>query len=91
MESRAFIAEANVLVSDIKGFQASFLSPEDELAQGTALQKRINNAFSGLQNPSLLAAMALKEAALGAGFTVAPAKQSLIDDIHRRVAFDARS
>lgn len=91
MESRAFIAEANALVNDIKTFQATYLSHEEELVQGTALQKRINNTFSGLQNPSLLAAMSLKEAAIGAGFSVAPAKQSLIDDIHRRVAIDSRS
>lgn len=90
MESRTFIAEANVLISDIKAFQASILSHEDELMQGSTLQKRINNVFSGMQNPSLLAAMSLKEAALGAGFVVSPAKQSLIDDIHRRVSIDTR-
>ncbi len=90
MESTQFIKEAKALVSEITYFQAAYLSPEDEMAQGTALQKRINNAFSGLQNPSLLAADKLAETALGAGFSVDPRKVTAIEDMARRWSYDMR-
>ena len=72
MESRAFIAEAAVLIEDIKTFQAAYLSPEEEMAQGTSLQKRINKSFAGLQNPTLPSAYKLRDAALDAGYSVDP-------------------
>lgn len=75
MESRGFIKEATVLIEDIKTFQVSFLSSDDEMVQGTALQKRIANAFGGLQNPTLPSAYKLRDAALGAGFFVEPKRQ----------------
>ena len=75
MESRAFIAEATTLIGEIKIFQAAYLTPEDEMAQGTALQKRITQAFTGLQNPTLPSAYKLRDAALGAGFFVDPKRQ----------------
>ena len=48
---------------------------DDEMVQGTALQKRIANAFGGLQNPTLPSAYKLRDAALGAGFFVEPKRQ----------------
>lgn len=78
------------MVDDIKAFQVAILSHDDEMVQGTALQKRITAMFSGMQNPSLLAAMSLKEAAMGAGFSVDPKKGAAIEDMHKRVAQDMR-
>lgn len=73
MESRAFLQEAKTLIDDIKSFQASYLpSPEEEMAQGTALQKRLNQTIMGLQNPTLPTAYRLRDAALGAGFFIEP-------------------
>lgn len=75
MESTAFIREAKELIEDIKSFQLAYLSPEEEMAQGTALQKRVNQSFAGLQNPTLPSAYKLRDAALGAGFFVEPKRQ----------------
>ena len=75
MDSRVFISEAKVLIDDIKAFQVAYLSPEDEMAQGTALQKRVNQAFLGLQNPTLPSAYKLRDVAMGAGFFVEPKRQ----------------
>jgi len=75
IESRAFIIEAKTLMDDIKTFQAAYLSPEDEMAQGTALQKRVNQSFAGLQNPTLPSAYKLRDVSLGAGFFVEPKRQ----------------
>jgi len=72
MESRAFIVEAQALIGDIKTFQVAYLSPEDEMAQGTALQRRLNQSFAGLQNPTLPSAYKLRDAAMGAGFSIDP-------------------
>ena len=75
MESRAWLVEAGTLVEDIKSFQAAYLSPEEEMAQGTALQKRLNQSFAGLANPTLPTAYKLRDVALGAGFFVEPKRQ----------------
>ena len=75
MESTAFIREAKELMEDIKTFQASYLSLEEEMIEGTALQKRVNQAFMGLQNPTLPSAYKLRDVALGAGFFVEPKRQ----------------
>lgn len=72
MESRAFIVEAQALIEDIKTFQAAYLSPEDEMMQGNALQKRVNQSFAGLQNPTLPSAYKLRDVAAGAGFGIDP-------------------
>jgi hypothetical protein len=72
MESRSFIREAAVLIEDIKTFEAAFLAPEDEQAQGTALQKRTNALFGGLQNPSLPSAYKLRDACAKVGLFVDP-------------------
>ncbi len=78
MDSRVFIKEAAVLMEDVKSFQASFLTPEDEMAQGTALQKRIASAFTSLQNPTLPSAYKLRDIALGAGFFIEPKRLHLL-------------
>lgn len=70
MDSRIFIKEAAALMEDIKTFQVAYLSPEDEMAQGTVLQKRITNAFASLQNPTLPSAYKLRDVAVGAGFSI---------------------
>lgn len=75
MDSRIFISEAATLISDIKAFQVSYLSLEEEMSEGTALQKRVNQAFLGLQNPTLPSAYKLRDVALGAGFFVEPKRQ----------------
>ena len=72
MESRLFIQEAAVLIQDIKIFQAAYLSLEEEMAQGQALQKRLNQSFGGLQNPTLPSAYNLRDAAAAAGFFIEP-------------------
>ena len=78
MESTAFIREAATLMEDIKTFQAAYLSAEEEMAQGTVLQKRVQQSFSGLQNPTLPSAYKLRDVALGAGFFVDPKRQQLL-------------
>lgn len=78
MDSRIFIREATVLIDDIKTFQVAFLSQEDEMIQGNALQKRIAGLFAGLQNPTLPSAYKLRDAAVGAGFAVDQKKMQLI-------------
>lgn len=72
MESRTFIRIATSLRADIAAFAQSNLSQEETQAQGQALQKDINAAFSGLQNPTLPSAEKLRDEAVAAGFTVNP-------------------
>lgn len=72
MDSRIFIRNATNLIADIAAFQAANLSAEDAQVQGSALQKDITAAFSGLQNPSLPSAEKLRDVALAAGFAVKP-------------------
>ena len=70
MDSRVFIREAAGLITDIKTFQAAYLTPEEEMSEGTMLQKRIAGLFGSLQNPTLPSAYKLRDAALGAGFAI---------------------
>jgi len=67
-----------VLIDDIRTFQVAYLSPEEEILQGNALQKRIANAFGSLQNPTLPSAYKLRDAALGAGFFIEPKRLQLL-------------
>ncbi len=78
MESRAFIVEAQGLIKEIQAFQAAYLSLEEEQTQGHALQKRLNQSFAGLQNPTLPSAYKLRDAALSAGFGVDPKRLHLL-------------
>lgn len=72
MQSQLFIKEAAELIDDIKVFKSAYLSPEDEQVQGTALQKRTNALFSGLQNPTLPSAYKLRDACAEVGLFVNP-------------------
>lgn len=78
MESRIFIRHANELIEEIGKFKNADLSHEEEIAQGTALQKDITAAFTGLQNPTLSTAEKLLDVALDAGFSVSPQVQHRI-------------
>jgi len=70
MNSVTFIREANALIADIKDFKDRLLSEDEEQTQGAALQKRTNQLFSALQNPSLICAGELLEVARSAGIEV---------------------
>lgn len=78
MESRTFIRTSQILVEAINEFRNAHLSHEEELAQGTALQKEINATLAGLQNPTLTSAERLMDAANAAGFAVNPQVQHRI-------------
>lgn len=86
MESRSFIREAKLLMVDIDNHIALRLTrTSDELhTEFTDLQKRINNLYSGLQNPSLPSAFNLRDKAVASGFTVdnkAQHKMAQFEDI----------
>jgi hypothetical protein len=83
MESRTFIKTAGDLIADIGEFRNALLAHEDEIAQGTALQKRIDAAFTGLSNPTLPSAGKLVSVALDAGFGVNPAVRQRLADAER--------
>lgn len=72
MESRIFIRTATALRKEIAEFAKANLSPEETQVQGQALQKDINAAFQGLQNPTLPSAERLRDEAQAAGFFVNP-------------------
>jgi len=76
MESTVFIREAKVLIDEIKTFQLAYLEPEEEIRKGQDLQRRINQMFSGLQNPTLPSAYKLRDAAMSAGFQINQIKLS---------------
>lgn len=72
MDSRIFIRTATELRKEIKEFAAANLDHAEEQLRGSALQKDINAAFSGLQNPTLPTAEKLRDEAMAAGFAVNP-------------------
>lgn len=72
MESVTFIKGAKVLVEDVKHFADSYLDQDAEQVQGMALQRRINELFAGLYNPTLPSAFKLRDVSLNAGFFVDP-------------------
>jgi hypothetical protein len=80
MESRNFIKLATDLRADISDFGKADLSDADAQVQGNALQRRIDAAFVGLQNPTLSSAANLASEAIAIGFTVNP---SVISKIHQ--------
>ena len=79
MESTVFIKEAKSLIEEIKMFRIISMSYEDEQEKGGALQRRINNAIAGLQNPTLPSAYKLRDAALEGGFYVDPKRQQWLE------------
>lgn len=72
MESTVFIREAKVLIEEIETFAAATLSHEEEVYQGNNIQKMVQQAFAGLQNPTLPSAYRLRDAAHNAGFYIDP-------------------
>lgn len=66
MESRAFIKLAAVLIEKV-GNKPSHSATQEE---AQAMQKELNQAFVGLQNPTLPSAYKLRDAALAAGYNV---------------------
>jgi len=72
MDSRNFIQQATVLIKDIKDHQVVSFTRTHEEVQRTEqqIQKRLNNLFSSLQNPTLMTANKLADEALAAGFQV---------------------
>jgi hypothetical protein len=64
-------------------FSEAHLSQEETQAQGGALQKDINAAFQGLQNPTLPSAEKLRDEALDAGFAVNPVVAQRIHEAGR--------
>jgi hypothetical protein len=78
MESRVFIRVATQLIGEIEALVEACLPEAEAQVRGQTLQKDINAAFSGLQNPTLPTAEKLVIAAVNAGFTVNPAVQQRI-------------
>ncbi len=68
MESRSFIKSAAALIEKIAHNPANEVS--DEAA--VTIQRELNLMFGGLQNPTLPSAYRLRDAAIKAGYTVAP-------------------
>lgn len=66
MESRTFIRQAAPLIKRLEYTPAN----GDETSQN--IQREINQLFQGLQNPTLPSAYRLRDAALGAGYSVNP-------------------
>lgn len=59
-------------MEDIRTFSEARLEQDEEQAQGTVLQKRVGNLFSGLLNPTLPSAYKLRDCALQHNFYVDP-------------------
>jgi hypothetical protein len=76
MESTKWIANAATLTRRIKdqALVSSTLGGGDR-EEGNAIQKEVNNAFQGLQNPTLPSAYKLCDIALEHGFYVDPKVQ----------------
>lgn len=66
MESREFIKMAAALIERVTNTPAHQATREEE----QALQKKVNQAFMDLQNPTLPSAYRLRDAALKNGYTV---------------------
>lgn len=81
MQTVTFIKTANSLIKEIRNFSAT-----DDHAVQDKIQKKINDLFSNLQNPSLMCAMDLKNAALKSGFNVDPRIVNQLDKFEKLVA-----
>lgn len=75
MESRLFIKAAVALTQRIKDHVLLSTTVKEDREEGEAIQKAINNAFMGLQNPTLPSAYKLRDVALDNGFAVDPRVQ----------------
>jgi hypothetical protein len=73
MESRQFIKAAVVLTQRIKDHDLmSSVAGKEDREEGNAIQKEVNAAFQGLQNPTLPSAYKLRDVAVDHGFNVDP-------------------
>ena len=70
MESRAFIRAAKQLTKQLRDYRTHDAVFGGNGQQRSALQKDINSLFASLQNPTLLAAVDLRNSALDAGFHI---------------------
>jgi len=76
MESRSFIKQAKNLSRKLESATASAMGTAEEATkQREILQKELTQLFSGLQNPTLMAAADLRDVAIANGFTVEPKVQ----------------
>jgi hypothetical protein len=78
MESRAFIRTAAAVIAKIEAGQQTIGTAEELRTQREGVQKEINLAFSGLQNPTLPSATKLRDTAVRAGYQVNPLIQQKI-------------
>ena len=78
MESRQFIKTSQALVTRIKDFALLVAIGTHDQSEGESIQKAVNGAFSGLQNPTLPSAYKLRDAALDNDFYVDPRVQHRI-------------
>lgn len=72
MQSKTFITEARQLINDLDNFKVrlSFMGYEEENQTRRSLQRRVNQLFAQLQNPTLPSAYKLRDAAYDAGLEV---------------------
>lgn len=70
MESRAFIIAAKELMVKIEDGRNTVGTAAELQNQRETLQKEVNQLFSGLQNPSLMTAISLRDAAMRHGFHI---------------------
>jgi hypothetical protein len=75
MDSRLFIKAAVALIQRIKDHVLLSETVKEDREEGEAIQKAVNNAFMGLQNPTLPSAYKLRDVALEHGFFVDPRVQ----------------
>ena len=83
MQSQSFIKSAAALIERITLSNVVYTSDAEAQERDTAIQKDINQLFSGLQNPTLPSATRLRETAVANGFTVDPRVQQRLDQAER--------
>jgi len=88
MESRAFIREAQSLITRIEQFSAETIGGEELTETRETLQKDITGLFNGLGNPSLMVANSLCEAAMKNGFAVKVDVQNRLREMELRLKSD---
>lgn len=83
MHSQSFIKAAGSLIERIRLADIGSDTIDEENAKRDAIQKDINQMFSGLQNPTLPSASRLREVALANGFSVDQRVQQRLDQAER--------
>lgn len=77
MQSTSFIKAAQTLIRKIKD------NPMADVETIQEIQREISQLYSGLQNPTLPSASALREAAVSYGYTVDPRVLQRLDQADR--------